>query len=79
MENPIKVLGQVVDVKDDVLELNFLAPKKGSEKERNFWIWPDKEDKDSINKDCTMGFHSLSLHLTLPSPFGEKLAYFWFL
>ena len=53
-------VGQVVEVKDDVVELNFLAPKKGSEEERNFWVWPDKEDKDSINKGLYNGDLSLT-------------------
>ena len=55
-------IGQVEDIKGEELQLNVLLPKNKSTDERKFWVWPDREDKDWINRDCIMEIY-LSLRI----------------
>ena len=65
-------IGQVDKVKDEQLYLIYLVPK--SSDNRQYWVWPEREDKDWIGKEYIMEIYP-SLSITSKLSTKRKVVY----
>ena len=57
-------IGLVKKVEDKKVHLNFLAPKKSSD--RRYWVWPEREDSDVVEMEYIMEIYpSLTIEMVM--------------